>query len=412
MGLAILPILGAALAIGFTGNLVAQAPGDPGLGLSIFFTVLAVASLTIMRISRPAWRREALWWVLVGALASLAFMVRESPLLRLLVFGAAASAFAFAAMQPATARLRRSGVSDYLEAMIAAWGNSLLGAGRILLPALLGRIGDLPSASGGQGSHQPLLSPSVAAVLRGSALAAPLLLLFILLLAAADQIFADLVTGVFGSMAGTWGPHLALTAVLSWFAVGYLTGLVSPLQLRHHLEKRVASPSLGIIEVGIPLLLLILLFALFVTVQLRFLFGGSDLVQVIPGLTYAEYARRGFGQLVVASALILPTLLLADWLLRDAGRRERRLFSALGTTQLLLLGVVMLSALERVRVYHHAYGLTEPRLYGALFVVWLAGVAAWLGGTILTSRSRHFALPVVVSGYILVAVLVAISPPV
>ncbi len=55
-----------------------------------------------------------------------------------------------------------------------------------------------------------------------------------------------------------------------------------------------------------------LLFLAFVLVQLRFLFGGSGLEEQRVGLTYAEYARHGFFELVVVAVLVLPLILGAD----------------------------------------------------------------------------------------------------
>ena len=61
---------------------------------------------------------------------------------------------------------------------------------------------------------------------------------------------------------------------------------------------------LGIVELGIVLGLLDVLFLAFVLVQFRYLFGGAELVQVSATLTYAEYARRGFFELVAVAALL------------------------------------------------------------------------------------------------------------
>ena len=55
---------------------------------------------------------------------------------------------------------------------------------------------------------------------------------------------------------------------------------------------------LGPVELGIVLGLLNVLFLAFVIVQFRYLFGGAELVRVSTNLTYAEYARRGFIELV------------------------------------------------------------------------------------------------------------------
>ena len=68
---------------------------------------------------------------------------------------------------------------------------------------------------------------------------------------------------------------------------------------------RFAAPRLRLAEWAIPLALLDLLFLAFVAVQLTVLFGGHDHVLETSGLTYAEYAREGFWQLIAAAALTL-----------------------------------------------------------------------------------------------------------
>src|SRR5204863_182852 len=79
--------------------------------------------------------------------------------------------------------------------------------------------------------------------------------------------------------------------------------------------------------------------------------AGATLVLAAGGLTYAEYARRGFFELVTASALVLHLLTGADWLLRHEPAEHQRTFRQLATVLLLLLAVVMASALERMRLY-------------------------------------------------------------
>ena len=126
--------------------------------------------------------------------------------------------------------------------------------------------------------------------------------------------------------------------------------------------------SLGIVEVGTVLGLLGLLFLAFVAVQVRYLFGGAERVVSTAGMTYAEYARRGFFELVTVTAIALPTLLLAHWLLRADDRRGERTFGILAGTLVALLFVVMASALQRMYLYVDEYGLTQLRFYVTAFV--------------------------------------------
>jgi hypothetical protein len=133
-------------------------------------------------------------------------------------------------------------------------------------------------------------------------------------------------------------------------------------------------------EWGIPLALLDALFLAFVVVQLAVLFGGHEHVLRTAGLTYAEYARQGFWQLLAAAALTFAVVGAAT-LLADAPRRSQRLLLRvlLGVLCALTI-VVVVSALRRLLLYEEAFGLTRLRLlaeaaslwFGALFALVLA----------------------------------------
>src|SRR5207253_1462312 len=202
--------------------------------------------------------------------------------------------------------------------------------------------------------------------------------------------------------------HVVLFAVWGALVAGYFRGA-----LIHSLVPAAEGESglsLGIIPVATALGLVDLLFLVFVVIQLRYLFGGATLVLAAGGLTYAEYARRGFFELVTASALVLPLLTGADWLLRNQPAEHQRTFRQLATVLLVLLTVVMASALERMRLYVTAYGLSEIRLYSTAFMLYLAAVAAWFGWTTLRGERRHFAFGALVQGFAVLGALHLVNP--
>ena len=145
-------------------------------------------------------------------------------------------------------------------------------------------------------------------------------------------------------------------------------------------------------------------------VQFRYLFGGKGLVESQTQLTYATYARHGFFELVAVAGLTLPLLLAADWLLRDEGREGRRVFRWLAATLLLLLFVVIASALQRMRLYEHQYGLTELRVYATGLIVWLAVVCVWFAVTVLRGRRQAFAGGALVLGFAATLAFNALGP--
>jgi hypothetical protein len=164
----------------------------------------------------------------------------------------------------------------------------------------------------------------------------------------------------------------------------------------------------GTIELCLPLAVLDLLFLSFIVVQLRYLFGGAGLVEVVPGLTYAEYARQGFFELVVVAFLALPLLLLIDWLLDNSP--GKRAFRTLAGLTIVLLFVIMISALQRMRLYQLEFGLTELRFHTTAFMFWLCAVFLWFGVTVLRGHRERFPAGALIAALVAIAILHAVNP--
>jgi hypothetical protein len=238
----------------------------------------------------------------------------------------------------------------------------------------------------------------------------PILLIFGALLVAADAIFESFISKILDIDFVSLVTHSFLIAFFAWIAAGYLRGMLLGTECRIASRLRQQGFSLGILEVGIPLALLNVLFLLFVIIQFRYLFGGATSVRLTPGLTYAEYARRGFFELATVSALALPLLLFAHWVLIKDSRRAARIFRALAGFQIVLLAVIMASACQRMRIYVNEYGLTEQRFYPTAFMAWLAVVFVWFTLTVLRGQPERFAFGAMVAGFVLVATLHIINP--
>ena len=242
-------------------------------------------------------------------------------------------------------------------------------------------------------------------VMRGFLIAAPLLLIFIALLTSADAAFASILADIFNlDLPRTLG-HIFFTLFIAVPVAGFLRSMLTPGELPK--VERPAWFHLAAAETNIAIALIDILFALFVAVQLRYFFGGAALVKVAPKLTYAEYARRGFFELVAVAALVLPLLLFAEWLIDRSGVKTFRL---LATAQVLLVFVILVSAYRRMQLYVDAFGLTEQRLYTTAFMFLIAALLAWFCATVLTGRRERFFLGAVVSGLVTVIVLHAINP--
>jgi hypothetical protein len=211
----------------------------------------------------------------------------------------------------------------------------------------------------------------VGPVLRALGVTAALLLVFGALFAAADAAFADLLDDLVPEVSGADGPlRLLLLAqgLLGALGVAYAAG--SP--VRWDRVSFAPGRARGRVEWALPLLVLNGLFALFIAVQLTVLFGGYDTVLEETGLSYAEYARQGFWQLLLATLLVLVVIVAAvRWAPRGGPKDGALVRAVLGTLCVLTL-VVVASAVRRMDMYVDAYGWTRLRLS-------VVAVEAWLG---------------------------------
>jgi hypothetical protein len=393
-----LGVLGVALVLGGLGDLLLRAT-PWGINFLVWVTAIVGLAILLAKWDRVGTGGEGKWLVFVALVFAAGLVLRDSPVVVLLdLFGVLIS-LSLAVWLGRSGSLRRAGILDYV--LGGVYTGVLTSAGPI--PVSVADI-EWREAVRGRWKGQAL------AVSRGVLLAAPLLVLFGALLVAADAIFERLIIEVFGFDLAEVFSHLFLITFFAWITAGVLwAGLMARVP-ENFAIPRPRILSLGIVEVGIVLGLLDLLFLTFVVIQVRYLFGGAGRVAATAGLTYAEYARRGFFELVTVTALALPLLLIAHWLLRTETRAQERLFKALAGIMVVLLFVVVASALQRMYLYQQEFGLTELRLYTTIFMVWISVVLLWFVLTVLRARRDRFAFGALLAGFAAIFAINAMNP--
>ncbi|MBI4531475.1 MAG: DUF4173 domain-containing protein, partial [Candidatus Latescibacteria bacterium] len=398
--------------------------GPWGLNLFLWTAALVTAMMVLVHRHGTALTGEGrLLLVPVILFASLCVW-RDSVPLKLLDVMALVVFLSLAAFYGQGGHLRTSGIMDYTLGGIVAGFNVLSGFLLFLLKDIQWK----------EISHTRWSRHAIA-VGCGLIIACPLLLIFGGLFTMADPIFKKIIRGILHVDFKTLFTHTFLIAFYTWITGGFLRGMlfgdnmaivavvrsvllssgisrVGILKEDSHDDTSLVSgfPSLGIIETGIVLGLLDSLFLCFIIVQFRYFFGGEALVKATIHLTYAEYARQGFFELVVVTALVLPLLLLLHWLLRRENPAHERIFRLMAGVQVLMLFVIMVPAFQRMRLYQSEYGLTELRLYATAFMGWLAVVFLWFMATVLRGRREHFAFGALVAGFLMIAVLHILNP--
>lgn len=460
-----LAIIQAAALLGVLGNVLLR---HTPWGLNAFLFVTVFTALLVMLMIRR--RPELLTRTnlsLAGAMTFFGsmFLIRDSIELRVADTFAILVVMGVMLLSSFDIKARSAGIFHYAAGFVWSGLTSAFGSF-----ALIGADIDWKEMPGNS------ISRMLFAVLRGLAVALPLLLIFGALFMAADAVFEGMVTRIIDFDLDVVISHVMLTSALAWLSAGYLRGtLATPFSaatdagtsrpvsdaavadpssadnadndLDSFIAKVAAEPSeefhglpnnasvlehinisddgtsvteqapeaepkpkkrnfqdldsaklpsvftLGTVETVIILGLVDLLFVSFVAVQLNYFFGGMDLVQNTPDFKLAEYARRGFGELVTVSALVLPMLLVSHWLLRKDGGKAQRVFKMLAGFQIVLLFVIMASAVQRLVLLtgELGYGLTTVRFYPMVVMVWLAVVFVWFALTVFRDARSKFA---------------------
>ena len=409
----VMPLLAAGVVLGALGDALLRAPGSPGLNLSLWIAAVAVAAVALHRRAALALDRERVGWLSVGVLLAAGLAWRDAEVLKFLAVAAATLTFALAAHRRTAGWVRRAGIVRYAGAFVLGALHACTATVLALVDARRFTPRVNRRTTGWRGA---------AAVARGLALAAPFVMVFGALFISADDAFEHLVVSAFRfNVDYEWfAGHIALFLVLTWISTGYLRGFLTGTDLpsTEHSSREIGGredsafkwPVLGATEAITALAAIDLLFLAFVLVQFRYLFGADTLVQVTPNLTYADYARHGFFELVTASALVAPVLLAADWLLDRRTSRDVLVFRLLAAVQIALVLAIAASALQRLRLYHASYGLTESRFYGMVLLFWITAMLLWLAATVLRGRRDAFAFGTLASGLATIAMLFVVNP--
>jgi hypothetical protein len=258
-----------------------------------------------------------------------------------------------------------------------------------LHPALLPP--EKKSAAGGAGSR-PGWRRWLPSVVRGLVLALPIVLVFAAMLSAADPVFEKAMKYFFDiERLPEYIFRLTYIVIGMYLLAGvFLFAILSTREERlEPPENPRLKPFIGFIESAVVLGSVSLLFAVFVVIQFRYFFGGVENITA-EGFTYADYARRGFGELVAVAFFSLMLFLGFGSLTRREEPWQRRAYSALGVFLVAMVGVMLVSSYRRLLLYEDAYGFTGLRMYTHVFIIWLGVLLAAVTALELVGRIRHF----------------------
>jgi len=217
-------------------------------------------------------------------------------------------------------------------------------------------------------------SPRARSIIKGTLLSAPLVLVLIALLGSADPVIrwsTDRLT--------SWLPDWSFPPRVMFFAFLLLLTLgANSIASRQIAAKLPGFPSLGVTSiVGVTEQRMMLWSAavvlwLFVALQASY-FVHPPPSAVGTGVTFADFARRGFGELSFAATIVGAIVIVLEFARpTDATERDRMVLRRLELALLVALELVLISAFHRIILYEDAYGFTAARVYAQAYMLVMA----------------------------------------
>ena len=207
-------------------------------------------------------------------------------------------------------------------------------------------------------------------VLIGIGLSVPLLFLVLNLLVSADRQFERII-GRLPELFNIFNAENIFRIIICIFYALVFFGLIQVL-LKKKLQITNSTSVNRLINLDsiIAMTVLVLVnavYLLFVAVQFKYFFGGS----LQGSYTYAEYARRGFFELLAVTIINLTITVIVLSFVKQTPGTGKKFIQSLLSVLVLCSGVLLSSAFMRMLMYEEAYGFTFTRVLVHSFMIFL-----------------------------------------
>lgn len=250
---------------------------------------------------------------------------------------------------------------------------------------------------------------TVVQVVKGIVLTIPVLVIFLALFSSADLMFQKYISDIIHIEPETVSRSI-LVLIITLIFTGAYTYCFQEKEGSLVKSQRSNNHTIGHIESSIVLSSVNMLFFIFILVQATYLFGGEGTIAT-QDFTYAEYARRGFFELITVAIVSFLLLLATEKFIVKKEIDHALVFKVLSTILVIQIMLIMASALTRLSLYEEAYGFTTSRLFGHAFIFLLVAVFSLLLYKIYKDKQEHaFAFRVFISMALFLAVMNIINP--
>lgn len=205
-------------------------------------------------------------------------------------------------------------------------------------------------------------------VLLALVITVPASLILVFMLSGADMVFSAAAESFREYLSELFDKNVLTRGITGILAGLYSFGILCLKYFPSGLRQKEAKERKGdLLIINIFLCTLLTIYTLFIFIQFRYLFSGSALPY---GLSYTEYARQGFFELLALSVINVLIIVITVSLTKSYEKKKFTLGLCLYLCTVTL--IMLASSFYRMKLYSDFDGLTRLRLYVFIFLVFEA----------------------------------------
>ncbi|SPF55656.1 Putative membrane protein (fragment) [Candidatus Desulfosporosinus infrequens] len=211
----------------------------------------------------------------------------------------------------------------------------------------------------------------------GLAISIPLLLIIVSLLSSADRVFDHFLVEISSSFGtiniGDFSIQGVIALIITMIVFSYLWSFSNPNISVKNLQQRSIEANNSSCDPIISITILSVIncvYVAFTIIQFAYMFDSVNHA-LPPDFTYAEYARRGFFELLIVTLINFSLLLSSIRFTQKGSKFVARTVQTLHSLLIFCTVVILFSAYLRMSLYEATYGYTYLRVLTHSFMIFL-----------------------------------------
>lgn len=209
-------------------------------------------------------------------------------------------------------------------------------------------------------------------IIKGLVISLPLLMIIMMLLTSADMMFKHYVENIgnlFGSFdVGSIINQIFLTVIVTLYVFGFLWSFKYNEITEEKDNGSFIKASWEPVTMITIVFVINIAYLLFTIIQFSYLYVGG--MQALPqGFSYAEYARKGFFELILVTLINFGILLLSINFTKKQNEKVNKIANLSYSLLIFFTFNMLISASYKMYLYESAFGFTRLRIFVQAFMI-------------------------------------------